>query len=50
MSEFDQERQPATEPHAESLTLERWAGYCNERFRDLGFESVDDYIDAVRGR
>lgn len=32
------------------MALRKWRGYCGERFRELGFKSVDQYIEEVRGR
>lgn len=32
------------------LPLERWVGYCGKSFKKLGYKSVDDYIEEVRGR
>jgi hypothetical protein len=28
----------------------RWVGYCKQGFDELGFKSVDEFIDAIRGR
>ena len=32
------------------LNLEKWKGRCRESFRKLGYTSVDEYVDDVRGR
>jgi len=32
------------------LDLQKWKGRCRESFRDLGYSSVDGFIDDVRGR
>jgi AbrB family looped-hinge helix DNA binding protein len=32
------------------LNLEKWRGYCQDRFRRLGYSSVDEYIEDIRGR
>lgn len=33
-----------------TLALEKWIGHCGERFREMGFDSVDEYVSEVRGR
>lgn len=33
-----------------NLDLEKWKGRCAESFRELGYSSVDEYIEDVRGR
>ena len=35
---------------ARKLNLDKWKGYCRDSFTDLGYESVDDFIEDVRGR
>ena len=35
---------------AKKLSLRRWKGRCGESFRDLGYSSVDAFIDDIRGR
>ena len=32
------------------LDLSKWKGHCGRAFAELGFQSVDDFIDSVRGR
>ena len=32
------------------LNLAKWKGYCRNSFRELGYCSVDRYIEDVRGR
>ena len=32
------------------LNLSKWKGYCKSSFAELGYSSVDKYIDDVRGR
>jgi AbrB family looped-hinge helix DNA binding protein len=32
------------------LDLRKWKGYCKESFAELGYRSVDQFIDDVRGR
>ncbi len=32
------------------LNLNRWKGYCKGSFSRLGYQSVDDFIEDVRGR
>jgi len=32
------------------IALEKWKGYCADSFAELGYKSVDDYIEDVRGR
>lgn len=32
------------------LNLRRWKGRCGNRFAELGYASVDRFIDDVRGR
>lgn len=32
------------------LNLEKWKGHSSASFRDLGYSSVDDYIEDIRGR
>jgi AbrB family looped-hinge helix DNA binding protein len=33
-----------------SLDLERWKGRCKPSFTDLGYTSVDEFMEDVRGR
>ena len=35
---------------APKLTLRNWQGRCAESLREMGFNSVDEFIEAVRGR
>jgi AbrB family looped-hinge helix DNA binding protein len=35
---------------ARPLPIDKWVGHSGERFRRLGYQSVDDYIEDVRGR
>jgi AbrB family looped-hinge helix DNA binding protein len=32
------------------LDLEKWKGRCKGSFRALGYSSVDDFVEDVRGR
>ena len=32
------------------LTLAKWKGRCGDSFKKLGYTSVDQFIDDVRGR
>jgi len=32
------------------LDLRRWKGKCRRSFEDLGYSSVDRFVDDVRGR
>ncbi|HUJ24350.1 MAG TPA: AbrB/MazE/SpoVT family DNA-binding domain-containing protein [Bryobacteraceae bacterium] len=32
------------------LNLAKWKGRCGESFKELGYASVDKYIEDVRGR
>jgi AbrB family looped-hinge helix DNA binding protein len=32
------------------LNLAKWKGRCRDSFADLGYTSVDEYIEDVRGR
>lgn len=32
------------------LEIERWRGRCRDSFSDLGYRSVDEFIEDVRGR
>ena len=32
------------------LDLQRWKGKCRRSFEDLGYTSVDRFLDDVRGR
>lgn len=33
-----------------TLKLRKWAGSGSRRLKQLGFESVDEFVEAVRGR
>lgn len=35
---------------AKRLSLEKWKGHCKASFRKLGYSTVDEYIEDVRGR
>lgn len=32
------------------LNLNKWKGYCKRTFSRLGYKSVDDFLEDVRGR
>ena len=32
------------------LDLKKWRGRCKQSFRELGYSSVDEFIEDVRGR
>ena len=32
------------------LNLQKWKGRCKDSFKELGYSSVDRFIDDVRGR
>ncbi|HLW77143.1 MAG TPA: AbrB/MazE/SpoVT family DNA-binding domain-containing protein [Bryobacteraceae bacterium] len=32
------------------LDIRKWQGCCGNSLRELGYSSVDDYIEDVRGR
>jgi hypothetical protein len=32
------------------LDLRKWKGRCNDSFADLGYSSVDSFMDDLRGR
>ncbi len=32
------------------LEIERWRGRCRDSFSELGYNSVDDFIEDARGR
>jgi len=32
------------------LNLKKWKGRCKESFRELGYSSVDKFIEDIRGR
>jgi len=32
------------------LSLRKWKGRCSESFSNLGYSSVDKYIEDIRGR
>ncbi|HYL38628.1 MAG TPA: hypothetical protein VEV17_22110 [Bryobacteraceae bacterium] len=34
----------------QKLNLAKWKGRAKASFRELGFKSVDDYMEHVRGR
>jgi len=38
------------EKKPKTIDLRKWKGRCRESFRELGFKSVDEYIENVRGR
>ncbi len=33
-----------------NLNIRRWKGRCKDSFKELGYASVDKFIDDVRGR
>jgi AbrB family looped-hinge helix DNA binding protein len=35
---------------AKKLDLKKWKGRCRDSFAELGYSSVDKFIDDVRGR
>jgi AbrB family looped-hinge helix DNA binding protein len=35
---------------AKKLALRKWKGRCKDSFAELGYTSVDRFIDDVRGR
>ncbi|MFN7939655.1 MAG: AbrB/MazE/SpoVT family DNA-binding domain-containing protein [Bryobacteraceae bacterium] len=35
---------------APRLPLRKWKGYCGPAFREAGYESVDNFMDEVRGK
>jgi AbrB family looped-hinge helix DNA binding protein len=35
---------------AKKLDLRKWKGRCSDSFSELGYSSVDSFIDDVRGR
>jgi AbrB family looped-hinge helix DNA binding protein len=35
---------------AKKLNLRKWQGRCAKTFANLGYASVDDFIEDVRGR
>jgi AbrB family looped-hinge helix DNA binding protein len=35
---------------APKLTLRKWKGSCAGSLKEMGFGSVDEFIEAVRGR
>ncbi len=35
---------------ARKLNLKKWKGRCKEGFAELGYKSVDEFIEDVRGR
>jgi len=38
------------EKNPKPLDLRRWKGKCRRSFEDLGYSSVDRFLDDVRGR
>jgi AbrB family looped-hinge helix DNA binding protein len=30
--------------------IEKWIGYCRKSFEELGYKSVDEFIEDIRGR
>jgi AbrB family looped-hinge helix DNA binding protein len=32
------------------LPLRKWKGYCGKRFKAMGYSSVDQFIEDIRGR
>jgi AbrB family looped-hinge helix DNA binding protein len=32
------------------LNLAKWKGYCGDSFRELGYTTVDEFIEDIRGR
>ncbi len=32
------------------LDIGRWVGHCKQSFLELGYNSVDEYVEEVRGR
>ncbi len=34
----------------QKLNLDRWKGYCANSLKELGYSSVDEFIEDVRGR
>ena len=32
------------------LEIERWKGYCRDTSGDLGYSSVDEFMEDIRGR
>ena len=32
------------------LDLAKWKGHCRDSFTDLGYSSVDSFVDDVRGK
>lgn len=35
---------------ARRLNLAKWKGACGDSFAKLGYRSIDDFLDDVRGR
>ncbi len=35
---------------AKNLNLAKWKGACGDSFAKLGYRSIDDFLDDVRGR
>jgi hypothetical protein len=34
---------------AQKLNLDRWEGYCANPLKELGYSSVDEFIEDVQG-
>jgi AbrB family looped-hinge helix DNA binding protein len=34
----------------QKLDLDKWKGRCRDSFRELGYSSVDAFIEDIRGR
>lgn len=32
------------------IDLAKWKGWCRRSFEDMGYSSVDEFLDDVRGR
>jgi AbrB family looped-hinge helix DNA binding protein len=32
------------------LNLDKWVGYCKNSFAELGYSTVDEFIEDIRGR
>jgi AbrB family looped-hinge helix DNA binding protein len=35
---------------SKKLDFAKWTGYCAASFKELGYSSVDEYIEDIRGR
>jgi len=46
------EERPATPEEMEAFdaAVRKWQGFATERMRELGFESTDEFMKAIRGR